>query len=146
VEVVMKASLLPGISYEFSYTVPDEKTVPHLLPESQEFRVMPNVLATGYLVVLIEWTCIQAVNPHLDWPAEQTVGTGVNISHSAATPPGMTIKIKVVLEKVDRKKLTFSVEASDELDEISSGIHERFIIDAERFSQKLAKKSSLLHP
>jgi fluoroacetyl-CoA thioesterase len=142
----MKASLLPGISYEFSYTVPDEKTVPHLLPESQEFRVMPNVLATGYLVGLIEWTCIQAVNPHLDWPAEQTVGTGVNISHSAATPPGMTIKIKVVLEKVDRKKLTFSVEASDELDEISSGIHERFIIDAERFSQKLAKKSSLFHP
>ncbi len=142
----MKASLLPGISYEFSYTVPDEKTVPHLLPESQEFRVMPNVLATGFLVGLIEWTCIQAVNPHLDWPAEQTVGTGVNISHSAATPPGMTIKIKVVLEKVDRKKLTFSVEASDELDEISSGVHERFIIDAERFSQKLAKKSSPFHP
>jgi hypothetical protein len=46
---------------------------------------MPEVFATGFLVGLLEWTCIQAVNPHIDWPREQTVGTHVNVSHEAAT-------------------------------------------------------------
>jgi len=70
----MENSLKPGLSYEFSFKVPENKTVPHLYPESPEFSLMPKVLATGFMVGLFEWTCIQAINPHIDWPNEQTVG------------------------------------------------------------------------
>ena len=82
----MKSSLQPGLTYEFKFKVPENKTVPHLYPESPEFQAMPEVLATGYMVGLFEWTCIQAINPHIDWPREQTVGIDVKLNHIAATP------------------------------------------------------------
>lgn len=91
----MKNSLKPGITNELRFRVPETKTVPHLYPEAPEFQVMPRVLATGYMVGFIEWACIQAVNPHLDWPREQTLGTQVNLSHLAATLPGMEIIARV---------------------------------------------------
>jgi len=136
----MKASLTPGIVYEKEFTVPDSKTVPHLFPESPEFQVMPRVLATGYLVGLIEWACIEALNPHIDWPAEQTVGTRVEISHSAATPPGLTVRVKVELVEMDRRRLRFAVSAHDGVDTITEGFHERFVIDAGGFNRSLEKK------
>jgi len=138
----MKDSLLPGLSYEFSYQVPLTRTVPYLLPESEEFQQMPEVLASGFMVGLIEWACIQAVNPHLEWPAEQTVGTGFQLSHVAATPPGHTVTIKVGLVQVAGRKLTFQVKATDDHDLISSGSHERFVIDAARFQAKAAAKAA----
>jgi fluoroacetyl-CoA thioesterase len=136
----MKGSLRAGLTWEFKFKVPENKTVPYLLPESSEFQLMPRVLATGFMVGLIEWTCIQAVNPHLDWPKEQTVGIGVSLSHSAATPPGLLVTINVVLEKVEGRKLTFSVAAEDGVDQISTGTHERFVIDAESFANKVLTK------
>ena len=97
----MKESLKPGIEYDFRFRVPESKTVPNLYPESPEFQAMPQVFATGFMVGLIEWACIKAINPHIDWPNEQTVGTHVNLSHSAATPPGMEVRAKVKLIEVD---------------------------------------------
>ena len=79
----MKPSLQAGLAYEFKFRVPETKTVPQLFPEAPEFQQMPEVFATGFMVGLCEWACIQAVNPHLDWPSEQTVGTHVNLSHPA---------------------------------------------------------------
>lgn len=84
-------TLQPGLSYEFRFTIPEDKTVPFLYPEAPEFQAMPRVLATGFMVGLFEWACIKAVNPHLEWPAEQTVGTAVAVSHIAATPPGLLL-------------------------------------------------------
>mgnify|MGYP000200462939 CR=1 FL=1 len=137
----MKESLQPGLTCEFKFTVPENKTVPNLFPEAPEFQLMPKVLATGYMVGLFEWTCIQAVNPHLDWPAEQTVGIGVNFSHLAATPPGLTVTVRVKLEKMEGKKLTFSITADDGVDKISEGTHERFVINAEKFNARVAAKA-----
>lgn len=137
----MKESLREGLTFDFTFSVPENKTVPALLPESPEFQLMPCVLATGFLVGLIEWTCIQAVNPHLNWPEEQTVGIAVDLTHSAATPVGLTVKVTVRLEKIEGRKLRFAVMANDDLDEISSGFHERFVIDAERFNRKAAEKA-----
>ncbi len=56
----MDETLQPGLEYEFSYTVPENKTVPHLYPEAELFGEMPNVFATGFLVGLIEWACAEA--------------------------------------------------------------------------------------
>lgn len=138
----MKHTLKPGLAFQFNYKVPKDKTVPCLLPESPEFQMMPEVLATGFVVGLIEWACIRAVNPYLDWPKEQTVGIGIKVTHSAATPPGLTVTVTVKLEKVDGRKLTFSISAYDGIDKISEGIHERFVIDVEKFDAKVSKKLS----
>lgn len=136
----MKDSLQPGLTLEFKFTVPENKTVPYLFPESPEFQEMPQVLATGYMVGLLEWACLRAIIPHLDWPNEQTVGTLVNFTHSAATPPGLTVTVRGKLEKVEGRKLSFSVVADDGIDKISEGTHERFVIDAAKFNSKLAEK------
>lgn len=137
----MKDTLRPGLTHEFRFRVPESKTVPHLYPEAPEFQVMPRVLATGFMVGLLEWACIQAINPHLDWPNEQSVGTLVNFSHIAATPPGLDVTVRVKLDSVEGRKLTFSVSADDGIDKISEGTHERFVIDAAKFNSKLAAKA-----
>ena len=136
----MKNSLQPGLTYSFKFKVPENKTVPHLYPESPEFQSMPKVLATGFMVGLFEWTCIQAINPHIDWPREQTVGIDVKLNHIAATPPGLTVTVNVKLEEVDGRKLVFSIVADDGIDKISEGTHDRFIIDAAKFNAKMATK------
>src|ERR1700690_1276301 len=134
------ASLKPGLLYEFSFKVQENKTVPYLYPESTEFSIMPKVFATGFMIGLFEWACIQAINPYIDWPDEQTVGMAVNLTHEAATPPGLTVTVKVKLESVEGRKLTFSIIADDGIDKISEGTHERFIISVPKFNEKMKTK------
>ena len=136
----MKDTLQPGIRYEHKFIVPISKTVPALYPESAEFVAMPEVFATGFLVGLLEWACIKAINPHIDWPDEQTVGTHIDVSHEAATPPGLEVSATVELIAVEGRKLVFAVEAHDGVDLISKGRHERFVINRERFTAKLGEK------
>lgn len=136
----MKETLESGRRCEHRFTVPTSKTVPKLHPASEEFLAMPEVFATGYLVGLFEWACIRAINPHLDWPHEQTVGTHTDVSHEAATPAGLEVVAKVELIAVEGKRLVFQVEAHDGVDLISKDRHERFVIDKARFdAQMLAK-------
>jgi len=136
----MKETLKPGIEHELQFRVPASKTVPALYPESPEFREMPEVFATGFMVGFLEWACIAAVKPHLDWPQEQNVGTHINVSHLAATPPGLVVTAKVKLVEVDGRRLVFEVEAHDGVDVIAKGTHERFVIDRDRFTKKARQK------
>ncbi len=135
----MKPSLRPGLSHEFRYRVPEDKTVPHLFPEAASFQAMPRVFATGFMVGLVEWACIDAIAPHLD-PGEQSVGTLVHLTHEAATPPGLTVTVRLTLDAVEGRKLAFSAEAHDGVDVICRGRHERFVIDPARFERKLEEK------
>jgi len=137
----MKEMLEVGLEHEFRFRVPDTKTVPALYPESSEFQAMPRVFATGYMVGLIEWACIQAINPHIDWPIEQTVGIRINVNHTAATPPGLEVRARVKLVELDGKRLVFETELDDGVDVISKGTHERFVIDADKFNQKVKQKA-----
>jgi fluoroacetyl-CoA thioesterase len=139
----MKDSLKPGIKFEHKFLVPASKTVPALYPEADEFRLMPEVFATGFMVGFLEWACIKCVNPYIDWPNEQTVGTHVNVSHEAATPAGFEVTATVELIEVDGRRLVFSVEAHDGIDLISKGKHERFVINKQKFDAKLGEKLKL---
>src|SRR5690349_25055732 len=105
----MKSSLEAGLTFEFEFAVPESKTVPHLYPESALFQEMPRVLATGYLVGLLEWACIEAIKDHLDWPREQSLGTHVDFSHLAPTPAGRTVTVDVRLDRVEGRKLYFTL-------------------------------------
>jgi len=138
----MRESLVPGLEGTFRYRVPATKTVPRIYPEAPDFQMMPSVLATGYFVALAEWACIELIKPHLDWPAEQTLGTHVNLSHLAATPPGLTVEVRVKLASVEGRKLVFEVSAHDGVDTIGAGTHERHAIDAVRFEKKVAAKAA----
>src|SRR3989339_2133693 len=81
----MKETLKVGLEHVHTYRVPENKTVPHLYPEAKAFQEMPKVFATGYMVGLMEWACIEAMAPHME-PGEGSVGTLGNVSHTAGTP------------------------------------------------------------
>ena len=136
----MKETLKDGLAHTFAFNINESKAVPALYPESEEFQAMPHVFATGYMIGLIEWTCIKAINPHLDWPEEQSVGIHIDVNHIAATPPGLEVTTKVKLVEVDGRRLVFEVEAHDGIDLISRGRHVRFIIRKEKFDTKMREK------
>lgn len=138
----MKPSLRPGLTYEHKFVVPQSKTVPALYPEAEEFLAMPRVFATGFLVGFLEWACLKCINPHLDWPREQTVGTHIDVSHSAATLPGAEVTANVELVAVEGRKLVFTVRAHDGIDVIAEGRHERHVIDRARFDARLLAKTA----
>ena len=143
----MKDTLKPGIKYEHSFRVTSSKTVPALYPESDDFLAMPEVFATGYMVGFLEWACIMAIKPHLDWPIEQSVGTHINVSHESATPPGLLVTARVELIEVNGRKLVFKVEADDGVDLISKGYHERVLIHKAKFDERVKNKGeSTLKP
>jgi fluoroacetyl-CoA thioesterase len=135
----MKPSIEPGLSFEFNYRVAEQKTVPHVYPESALFQSMPQVFATAYLVGLFEWACMEAMQPHLD-SGEQSVGVDIRISHIAATPPGLTVSVQVLVEAVQGRKVSFRVSAHDGVEPIGEGTHQRVVIQPERFAQKVAQK------
>lgn len=135
----MRSTLRPGLTAKLVYQVPPGRTVPHLLPESPEFAALPSVLATGYLVGIVEWACIRAVNEHLD-DGEQTLGIHVDLSHEAPTLPGDTLTVTTELTQVDGRRLTFSVTAADDAGTICQGIHQRAVIDRARFADRLAAR------
>jgi len=137
----MKPTLAPGLTHELRFVVPVTKTVPHLYPESPEFAAMPEVLATGFTVGLVEWACIRAIAPHLD-EGELSLGVHVDLSHSAATPPGMEVIARVRLDEVEGRALVFSVEAEDERERICAGTHRRFVVDRARFEAGVSRKAA----
>jgi len=70
----------------------------------------------------------------------QTVGTHLDVRHFAATPVGLRVRAHAELTKVDGRTLTFTIRAVDEREAIGEGVHERLIINVERFDQRMQKK------
>ena len=83
----MKATLLPGLRHRFTYRGALQQYGSPSLSGSGEFQSMPAVFATGFMVGLMEWTCMQLMAPHLE-PGEGSVGVHIDVSHTAATPAG----------------------------------------------------------
>ena len=135
----MKATLRHGLSHRFRYRVPKEKTVPHLYPEVADFQTMPAVFATGFMVGLMEWTCMQLLAPHLD-AGEGSLGVHIDVSHTAATPPGLTVTVEAECVAVDGPRITFAVKAHDGMDAIGEGRHQRFVVAWDKFNARLDDK------
>ncbi len=111
-------------------------------PEMSAARVgsgLVDVFATPMLVALVEQTCYESVLPQLD-EGQGTVGTLVNVSHTSATPIGKRVWCDSELIEIDRRRLVFRVKAYDEAGLIGEGTHERFVIDVDKFMQKLQAK------
>ena len=139
----MKATLHSGMTLTHRYRVPTEKTVPFVYQESELFRAMPQVFATAFMIGLMEWACMEALQPHMD-EGDISLGTNISVSHSAATPPGMEVEVKVSLLEVDGSRTKWAIVAQDEQGLIGEGTHERFSINGEKFESIVAKKASSL--
>ncbi len=135
----MKDTLKPGLTHTLTFTVPENRTVPFLYPEAPGFTVMPKVFATGYMVGLFEWACIELLKPHLE-PGEGSLGVHVNFSHDAATPPGLTITVTATCTKVEGRSVEFDVIGHDGVDRIGGGPHRRAIVRWDKFSQRVEEK------
>ena len=136
----MKTSLKPGLTHRLTFRVPDNKTVPHLYPESPGFSAMPNVFAIGFMVGLMEWACIELLAPHLD-SGEGSLGIHIDISHTAATPPGLTVTVDAECVAVIGRKAEFQVRAHDGVDQIGEGHHQRAIVAWDKFNARVADKA-----
>ncbi len=136
----MRPDLKPGITFDWTYTVPVRATVPNLYHDTEFCRAMPDVLATGFMVGIMELACTNGLMPYLDWPREQSLGTMVNFTHFAPTPAGMRLTIQGQVLEVEGRRVRFKVEAWDEVDKICEGTHERTIICPDKFNARLALK------
>jgi len=138
----MSPDLKPGVAFEWTYTVPERATVPRLYHDTGFCLDMPDVLATGYMVGMMELACVNGIMPFVDWPREQSVGVHVNFSHLAATLPGMTLHVRGEVTAVEGRRVTFRVEAWDGVDKITEGEHVRMIIDPEKFNARMTEKKA----
>jgi fluoroacetyl-CoA thioesterase len=137
----MKATLQPGARHTFQFVVPANKTVPNLYPEAPEFVAMPGVFATGFMVGLMEWACIQLMAPHLD-EGEGSLGVDINVNHTAATLPGQTVTVTAECTEVKGRKLSFKVVAHDGIDKIGEGTHGRAVVPWDRFKAMVNVKAA----
>ena len=134
------ADLTPGLRHSATLRVSEELAVPasgRLLGATAE---MPPVFATAQMIAFVEWTCVAALAPYLA-PHQRTVGTRVEMSHSAATPIGMQVTAEIELIEIDDRRLRFKVSCRDEAEPIGDGFHDRTIIDHDRFMTRLARKA-----
>lgn len=136
----MKPTLQIGATADHAFRIPAEKTVPYLYPEAHEFQLMPTVFATGFMVGLMEWTCLHILAPHLD-DGEGSLGIHINVSHMAATVPGQTVTVTAECTKVDGRRVTFNVKAHDGIDLIGEGEHVRMVVNWEKFEQRVNDKA-----
>ncbi len=97
------------------------------------------VFATPSMIALIEKAAAESVAPQLE-AGTTTVGTRLDVAHTAATPVGMTVRAVTELTEIDGRRLIFTVHAFDDAGEIGSGTHERFIVNAEKFLAKAEAK------
>ncbi len=97
------------------------------------------VYATPAMIALMERAAYRSVQDELE-EGQGTVGTRMEVSHISATPLGQTVTAKSLLTGIDRRKLTFQVEAYDGEGKIGEGVHERFLVDNESFQKKADSK------
>ena len=122
-----------------TYTL-TEKVTPENVAAAMASGTLP-VYATPAMILLIERTCMELAQPHLDAGCS-TVGTKLNIEHLSATPISMTVRAECTLREIDRRRLVFSCEVYDDAGLIGKGTHERFIVANEKFLSKTAEKLS----
>jgi fluoroacetyl-CoA thioesterase len=136
--------LKPGLRHSATIRVSEELAVPASGRLLGGIAEMPPVFATAQMIAFVEWTCVAALAPYLA-PQQRTVGTRVEMTHTAATPIGMTVTAEVELIEIEGRRLRFKVSCHDETEPIGNGFHQRMIIDQDRFMARLARKRQLRH-
>jgi fluoroacetyl-CoA thioesterase len=134
----MKQSLRPGISKVKRFSVDRDRTISFMGEEGR-------VYATPSLVRDMEHTCRDLLIEHAD-EGEDSVGVEVTVRHLAATLPDMEVEITATVKSVEGRRVTFDLEAKDDIEQIGAGGHTRFVVDVaktlERLKAKAAKRAA----
>lgn len=130
----MKQSLAAGVSATRRFTVDRERTIGFMGEEGR-------VYATPALVQDIETTCRDLLLEHLD-AGEDSVGTRVELDHTAPTPEGLWVEITATVAETNGRAVTFDVQARDPLDTIARCRHNRFVVDVEKTRARVAAKAA----
>jgi predicted thioesterase len=132
---MMFEQILPGLVGERETRVTAQNAAQHLGSGNV------SVFATPEMVLLMEMAGVAAVD-HLLPDGFRTVGVHVDVSHLSATPVGMTVRVRAELLKAEGRRLTFRVEAWDDVEKVGEGIHERMIVDLAKFKQRAEAKAA----
>ena len=97
------------------------------------------VMSTPTMVAMMEQAAIEAIKPFID-TGESSVGMSIEVSHTAATPPGHRVRAEAEVTKVEGRRLEFAVRAFDEVEQIGSGSHRRAVIDFAKFNERIKTK------
>jgi fluoroacetyl-CoA thioesterase len=116
------------------------RVLPAHLANQFKDAMLPQVLATPVMVLIMENAALNAIKPFLD-VGESAVGTAIDVRHLAATPVGHEVRAEAEVTKVEGKRIEFRVSASDEIEEIGRGTHQRIVIDLRTFNERLARKN-----
>ena len=127
------SELAPGLSAELSIVVSDADTA------SRWGSGLVPVYSTPALVGLMEAAAVRALDGRLE-SGQTTVGGHIDVRHLAATPVGMSVRVRAELTAVEGRKLSFKIEAWDEVEKIGEALHERFVIETEKFVTRASAK------
>ena len=130
----MKPTLAPGIAHTAKLVVDRERTIDFMGEDAR-------VYATPMLVRDVEVACRELLLAHLD-PGEDSVGTRIELDHTAPTLCGMPVEITVTAVEVKGRAVTFDVVGRDGVDAICRGRHHRFIVDVNATKARLAAKAA----
>ncbi|GAB4172111.1 MAG: hypothetical protein OHK0026_06200 [Rhodocyclaceae bacterium] len=130
----MKQTLVPGLKFTRSFEVDRARTIDFL---GEELRVY----ATPELVRDFEIACRDFLLGHCD-PGEDSVGTGVRVSHSGATLVGMRVDMDLEVVEVSGRLVKFAMSARDAVEAISTGEHTRFVVEVDKLRQRVAAKAA----
>jgi predicted thioesterase len=123
-----------GLSGEITRTVSESDTA------AKWGSGLVPVFGTPSLVGLMEAAAVRALTGHLD-PNQTTVGARIDVRHLAATPVGMQVRARAELTAIEGRKLTFQIEAWDESEKIGEALHERYLINQDKFLARAQAKS-----
>ena len=128
-ELAIMEKIMPGLTREALMTIEVKDTA-----QIVGSGTMP-VLATPSMVALMERAASELVEPLLPegWTS---VGTELQVKHTAATPAGLPVRAIAIVTAVEGRRISYEIKAYDTMGEIGSGIHERFVVESERFLSK----------
>jgi predicted thioesterase len=130
----MRETLLPGATGEARYRVVSENLVSHHNPKG------PAVLASPWVLSMMEHAAYNAIQPHLD-EGEQSVGVGFDFQHVAPTPAGAQVVATAEISSIEGMMVTLTIEARDDHEVIAQGTHVRAVIEMARFRKRLDRKA-----
>jgi predicted thioesterase len=123
-------TLTTGIKHAQEWVVEEKHTT-----QRGKYRVF----STPAMTQLVESTANQLVVPHLK-PGQGQVGVLVTVRHMGPTPMGKKVRAEAELIAIDRRKLSFKVKVYDDAEQVGEADHDRFVIDLEKYYEKLRKK------
>lgn len=138
----MKPGLAIGDRATFTREVRPDEVVCRLFPDARIMDGMPEVLASAYMIGMMEWACVEHIAPFYE-EGEGSLGTGFEMTHVSPTPPGLQVTVETEIESIDGKFIWFRVRGHDGQDMIGEGRLQRAVVRWEKFNARVAGKAAM---